>query len=167
MLRAGAVRDSGPGERGSLSVLIIGYTALAAVVIVLGIDVSKVFLARRALASAADAAALAGAQAADTSAVYDGRALGCGRSLPLDPAQAADLAAQSVAGSTADLHKVFRAVDSPRAVVDGTTVTVTVRGELSVPLGRVWSWLNPADAGGVVRLSATSHARSPLTGPSC
>jgi hypothetical protein len=148
-------------------VLIIGYLALAAVVIVLGVDLSKVFLARRALASAADAAALAGAQGADLSAVYDSGALGCGRSLPLDPARAPVLAARAVAGSTDDLKRVFRSVDSPNTTVAGPTVTVTLSGELTVPFGRVWGWLDPADAGGRVRLSATSRARSPLAGPSC
>ena len=154
-------------DRGSLSVLIIGYTTLAAVVIVLGVDLSKVFLARRALESAADAAALAGAQGADLSAIYNGGALGCGRSLPLDPARVPGLAERSVVDSSAELRTVFRTVDAPSTAVEGSTVTVTLAGELAVPFGRVWGWLDQAHSGGRVRLRATSHARSPLAGPAC
>src|SRR4029079_11288369 len=57
-------------DDGSLTLLVIGYTLIAAVLSVVGVDVSKVFLAQRALSSAADAAALAGAQAVDRTAVY-------------------------------------------------------------------------------------------------
>ena len=73
-------------------VLIIGYTAIAAVLITVGIDTSKVFLAQRALASAADSAALAAAQGVERQAIYAGAGLRCGQPLPLDQQHAAELA---------------------------------------------------------------------------
>ena len=58
-------------DAGQLTLLIIGFTALATLLILVGVDVSKVFLARRALSSAADAAALAAAQSVNVNFNWD------------------------------------------------------------------------------------------------
>src|SRR3954451_6787334 len=84
MLRRGFHRQ----EDGQLTVLMIGYTFIAAVLVLVGVDASKVFLARRALASVADSAALAGAQAIDRAAVYRGDVRACRGVLPIDGATA-------------------------------------------------------------------------------
>src|SRR4051794_41470556 len=81
------------GDEGQLTLLIIGFVAIAAVLIVIGVDASKVFLAQRALSSAADAAALSASQAVDKVAIYAGTGGGCGGLLPLDDAEAARRAA--------------------------------------------------------------------------
>lgn len=151
-------------DDGSIMVLIIGYTTIAAVLIVVGVDVSKVFLAQRALASAADSAALAAAEGVDTHAVYSGPGLQCGQPLPLDQGRAAALAAGSVAADSPDLGRSFASLADPRTAVDGGTVSVALTGEVAVPFGRVLGWLDPSRSDGLVRVSETSHARSPVAG---
>ena len=155
------------GDDGSVLILVIGYTALAAVLITVGIDTSKVFLARRALASATDSAALAAAQGVDRSAIYNGNGLQCGRPLPLDPQHAASLAALSVSDDQRDLGHLFRSVAAPTTSLDAGTVTVAVSGRVAVPFGRVLAWLDPGHSDGLVRITETSHARSPVVGGTC
>lgn len=152
-------------ETGSILVLVIGYATIAAVLIVVGVDVSKVFLARRALEAAADAAALAAAQGIDTHAVYNGSGLGCGDRLPLSSARAASLAVASTQDDAANLRHTFASLDGPRTSVTRGTVTVELSGEVAVPFGRVLAWLDPARSGGEVRVTETSHAESPVVGP--
>jgi len=151
-------------ERGQLTLLIIGLVAIAALLIVVAIDVSKVFLARRALSSAADAAALAAAQAVDKAAVYRGDG-GCGSLLPLDPAQAASYADAALADDEGDLRQTFVSLDAAQTDVQTGTVTVHVGGEVAVPFGKVLALLLPGHADGRVHVDATAHAQSPLTAP--
>lgn len=148
-------------------VLVIGYTAIAAVLITVGIDTSKVFLARRALASAADSAALAAAQGVDREAIYAGGALRCGQPLPLDPARAAGLAAQSAEDADPDLRHLFAHLSPPATSLDGATVSVELSGEVAVPFGKVLGWLDPSRPNGLVGVTETSHARSPVAGGNC
>lgn len=144
--------------------LVIGYTAIAVALIVAGIDVSKVFLAERALSSAADAAAIDAAQGVDTDRVYDGPELRCGGSLPLDPARAAKMARDSIEQRSPDLARTFRHLDPPDTTVAGGTVTVALRGEVTVPFGRLLGWLGITHAGGAVPVRDTAHATSPVAG---
>ncbi len=148
-------------------VLIIGYTAIAAVLITVGIDTSKVFLAQRALASAADSAALAAAQGVDVNAIYAGGALRCGQPLPLDLQHASTLAIGSVGDDRTDLQHSFVTIADPQTSLDAGTVTVELSGEVAVPFGRVLSWLDPSRPNGLVRVTETSHARSPVAGSGC
>jgi uncharacterized membrane protein len=127
----------GSQDDGSIMVLIIGYTAIAAVLITVGVDTSKVFLAQRALASAADSAALAAATGVNLNAVYAGSGLRCGQPLPLDQQHAADLATASVDADTADLSGTFATLTAPQTSLDAGTVSVELSGEVAVPLGKV------------------------------
>lgn len=152
----------GRGDDGQLTVLVIGYTFIAAVLIVVGVDVSKVFLARRALSSVADAAALAAAQAADRAAVYAGAA-GCGGVLPIDPSAAQQQVNGSLADDLADLHQTFQAVQPADVVVADGTVTVHLSGDVKVPFGKVLAMLDPGRGDGLVHVSVTAAAQSPVT----
>jgi hypothetical protein len=158
------VRVDQAAERGSIAILVIGYTAIAIGLIVAGVDVSKVFLADRALSSAADAAAVDAAQGVDADRLYGGPALRCGTALPLDPSRAAAMARESVAERSPDLARAFAVLDPPRTSVDATTVTVAMRGEVQVPFGRVLQWLGIARDGGAVTVLDIAHAVSPITG---
>ncbi|MGN6472028.1 MAG: pilus assembly protein TadG-related protein [Mycobacteriales bacterium] len=149
-------------DGGSITVLIIGYTAIAIGLIIAGIDVSKVFLAERALSSAADAAAVDAAQGVDTRRVYDGPDLRCGASLPLNPIRAAAMARDSVAQRSPDLAHAFKQLDPPQTSVSGTTVTVAMRGDVVVPFGHVLQWLGIARDGGTVTVRESAHAESPV-----
>lgn len=149
-------------DAGSLAVLVIGYTFIAAVLVVIGVDVSKVFLARRALSSVADAAALTAAQAADRAAVYAGAA-GCGDVLPIDPAGAQRDVDASLADDLADLQQTFQAVQPADVVVTDGTVTVHLSGDVKVPFGGVLGLLGTGRGAGLVRVSVTAAAQSPVT----
>lgn len=151
-------------DDGSLTVLVIGFTFILAVLIVVGIDVSKVFLARRSLSSVADAAALAAAQAADRAAIYAGAA-GCGGVLPLDPTTAAQQVDASLADDLADLQQTFAEVQPPDVTVVNGRVTVHMSGDVKVPFGRVLSLLDPERADGRVHVAVSATAESPITAP--
>lgn len=154
-------------EEGSILVLVIGYTAIAVVLIVVAVDTSKVFLARRALAAAADAAALAAAQGVDRAAIYAGPGLRCGQPLPLAAEPAADRAERSVSDDRADLRHWFAVLADPRTSLAGATVGVELSGEVTVPFAGVLGWLDPAYRDGRVEVSETSFARSPVAGGDC
>ena len=152
-------------DDGQLTLLIIGFVAIAAVLVVIGVDASKVFLARRALSSAADAAAVAAAQAVDKNAIYAGVGGGCGGLLPLDPGEAAQRAALAVDDQSSSLHGTFRSLDDPETAVDGDTVDVHLSGRVAVPFGHILAVLVPGHDDGTVQIDASSHAQSPLTLP--
>jgi Flp pilus assembly protein TadG len=158
------MRVIGDDEQGSVTVLIIGFTAIAMALIVVGIDVSKVVLAERALSSAADAAAVDAAQGVDTDRIYDGPDLRCGEALPLDPDRAAAMAQESIAQRSPDLARAFRHLDPPVTTVEGRTVTVAMRGEVEVPFGRILGFLGIANDGGAVPVRDTASATSPVAG---
>jgi uncharacterized membrane protein len=152
-------------DEGSLTLLVIGYTFIAAVLIVVGVDVSKVFLAQRALSSAADAAALAGAQAIDRASVYTG-GVTCA-DLPVDAESAQAAASESVGEGGEGLRATFVSLADPDVRVDSGSVEVRLSGQVTVPFGRVLAVLLPDHAGGRVEVSATSAAASALTLPTC
>jgi Putative Flp pilus-assembly TadE/G-like len=153
------------GDDGQLTLLIIGFVAIAAVLVIVGVDASKVFLARRALSSAADAAAVAASQAVDKNAIYAGIGGGCGGLLPLDPEEAAQRAVLAVDDQAAGLRGTFAALDEPQTVVAADTVDVHLSGRVAVPFGHILALLVPGHDDGTVRIDATSHAQSPLTVP--
>ena len=159
MLSAAATRRRDDGQ---LTVLIIGYVAIAAVLVVVGVDVSKLFLARRALSSAADAAALAAAQAVDKAALYGG-AGGCGGLLPVEPSAASSYAESSVADAAGSLHQTFATLEPPETVVQSGTVSVHLSGQVAVPFGRILALLVPGHDDGRVRVDVVAHAQSPLS----
>lgn len=156
------VRRRMSGDDGQITVLVLGYTAVAALLVVVGIDASAAFLARRALTAAADEAAVAAAGAVDTSAVY-ARGLRCGEPLPVDPAGAADAARASVAADT-DLRHSFTEIGVPSTRVSGPTTTVDLSGRVRLPLAYFVGILDPAVRGGIT-IRVASHASSPTVAP--
>ena len=70
-------------DEGSILVLSLGFIVICILALAVVVDASTVFLARRALQSQADAAALAGAQTIDVDAYYSG---GADARIRLDPA---------------------------------------------------------------------------------
>jgi hypothetical protein len=152
-------------DDGQLTLLIIGFVAIAALLVIVGADASKVFLAQRALSSAADAAALDASQAVDKQAIYAGTAGGCGGLLPLDDAEAAHRAALAVDDEAASLRNTFATLGAPQTSVSGGTVAVHLSGRVAVPFGHVLALLLPGHDDGRVQIDATSHAQSPLSAP--
>jgi uncharacterized membrane protein len=157
--------DLGQRDDGQLTLLVIGYLLIVVVLVTVGIDVSKVFLAQRALSSAADAAALQGAQAIDRAAVYGDAAGPCDALLPLDQPRASDLVDASVRDAADILRNTFVALDPPATTVAAGTVSVRLSGDVALPFARVVALLDAALPDGRVHVVATAHAQAPLSVP--
>jgi uncharacterized membrane protein len=151
-------------DDGQLTVLVIGFMFILAVLIVVGVDVSKVFLARRSLSSVADAAALAASQSADRAAIYAGDAA-CGGVLPLDSTVAAQQVDASLADDLPDLRQTFAVLQAPEVSVIAGRVTVRMAGDVKVPFGRVLALLDPARSDGRVHVAVSATAESPISAP--
>ncbi|MGI8699182.1 MAG: pilus assembly protein TadG-related protein [Mycobacteriales bacterium] len=145
------------GEDGSISLLIVFYTLIAAAMVVVAVDASAFFLAQRGLSSVADGAAVSAAQALDEDAIYAGRA---GDELPLD----AGGVRAAVAGYLTDreLASTYPTLQVPEASTDGETVTVTLTYDKKLPFVALVSALTNAFPGGTVRVEVTARARSPF-----
>jgi uncharacterized membrane protein len=127
-------------EEGTILLLTLGCLVIALMLVVVVVDASAVFLARRSLASEADGASIAAAQAVSKPLVY---AQGAGARLPLTEVQAA------VAGYAGDPN--LQATVEHEA--DGDTVVVTGRRAVNLPFAGVLGI-------GPVTVTATSRASS-------
>jgi uncharacterized membrane protein len=123
-------------------VLTAFFVAVLVLLVAVVVDASAAFLARRRLAGTADGAALAAAQAVDLTAFYGGSG---GDLLPLGDVEAA------VAAYVTEPGTEVVGVE----VVDGTTVVVTLRRHLALPLA-------PPGYGNGVDVTAQARARLPL-----
>lgn len=128
-------------DDGQLTVLVIVYAAVALGLLLVAIDVSALFLARRNLANVADGAALAGTTGVDRAALYR---TGGTNGLPLSDA----LVVQEVARYLDDSGALL---DYPglrwTVATDGTEVTVTLLRSVTLPPHLL-----------AVPVSATAHA---------
>jgi uncharacterized membrane protein len=149
--RVGEVRRS--GDEGQLILLVLAYAVIAALLVTVVVNVSKVYLNRRSLVAAADGAALSAANQPDLDAVYNG----AGGTLPLSPG-GTEAAVRQYArdADLADRFEGFQVVD---VTTDGVTVTVTLRAEVGMPFLNLLS--DQYSAGYPVR--AVARARSPLS----
>lgn len=137
-------------DDGSVLVLLLGLVVLSALLITVVIDVSALFVARRDLLAAVDGAALAGAQAVDEAAVYEGGVRG---TLPLEPSRV-----QAAVQDYVQSAQLASSVDGLKVEVhtDGTTVQVLMSGVVQLP---VVNSVTPGAGGGVVvRASATARS---------
>jgi hypothetical protein len=144
------VRES--GDEGQLLLLVLAYTVIAGLLVTVVVDVSQVFLYRRSLLAAADAAALAAANAPDLGRVYTG----LGDDLPLSRRGAAAAVAQYSADAALDDR--FAAFDVAGIGTDGVTVTVTFQAAAPLPFVGVVA----GRFTGGYPVTATATARSPL-----
>jgi Flp pilus assembly protein TadG len=131
-------------ERGQAAVLVLGLALVCFAIAGLAVDGTRVFLARRALQNAADAAATAGAAELDTVAYYRTG----GRRVALDASAARSVAARWLArhglGAEASI------------TTDGRSVSVALRDEVPT------SWLGLV---GIDRIPVGAIARSrPVAG---
>ena len=117
-------------ESGQILLLVLVYFLVGAALVMLVTDVSKVYLSKRSLASTADAAALAAAQAIDRNAFYRDGASG---ELRLDPV-AAEAAVESYAERNNLLARFSDfAFDQPRVTEGGQTVSVRLHCRVVLP----------------------------------
>lgn len=139
-------------DDGQLLLLVLAYTVIAGLLVTVVVDVSQVFLYRRSLLAAADAAALSAANAPDLGRVYTG----AGDVLPLSRRGTA--AAVDQYAVDAALDERFDAFRVSRVDTDGATVTVTFTAQARLPFVNV---ITARHAGGYP-VSARATARSPL-----
>ena len=149
--RFGRVRHS--EDDGQLILLVLAYAVIAALLVTVVVNVSKVYLNRRSLVAAADGAALSAANQPDLDAVYNGT----DGTLPLSPG-GTDAAVRQYARD-ADLATRFEGFRIVDVTTDGVTVTVTLRADVGMPFLNV---LSDRYSGGYP-VRATARARSPLT----
>jgi hypothetical protein len=135
------------GDDGTVLLLVLGLTGVLLVAVALVVNVSAVVLAKRALASAADGAAVSAAQALDEQALYDE---GLAGGIPIDPAEAADRVATYRADVEASQPGLVMSVS-----VDGRTAVVRASRTMTLPLGILST--------GPVTVEAVARARAPLT----
>jgi uncharacterized membrane protein len=140
-------------EDGQLLLLVIGFAVIAALLVTVVVNVSKVFLWQRSLAGAADGAAVAAASAVAESVFYEG---GKPERLPLSPDEAGSRVAAYVA--RAGLGERFGPRFDYAVAVAGDTVTVT----LTAPVDLVFVNLVATGYADGYPLSATASAQSPL-----
>jgi uncharacterized membrane protein len=112
-------------ERGQMSVLIIGFTAVVLLMIVVVTDISKVFLVRRDLDATADGAVLAAANGLAVYAQEDAEG-----NAEIDPEEARRLTAEYL--DSVDASNRFGGLDW-EAEVTGTTVTVRLSSTVDLP----------------------------------
>jgi Flp pilus assembly protein TadG len=135
---AGGRRD----DQGTVLLLTIGMSVVLLLLVAVVVDVSKVILVKRALASAADGAAVAAAQRADLAAIRsDPGALD--RRVPLDPVAVADV----VASFEADARGEQPGLELAAEVDPADPTLAVVRGSRTVRL---------------VEVQAEARARSPI-----
>lgn len=120
-------------DRGSVMLLAVGAVAVAALMLVVGVDASAAFLQRRALTNLADATALAGAQGIDLDAYYRD---GVHAQTRLDPVSVQARVAAFLQRSDASSMDGLR-LDG--VVSDGTSVTVRLSAPLRLPISGAWA----------------------------
>jgi uncharacterized membrane protein len=116
-------------DSGQLLLLVLVYTLIAAALVMVVTDVSKVYLARRSLTAVADGAALAAAQSIDRAAFYRNGADG---TLQIDPERARAAIQEYAVRNGLVLRFEDFAFDAPQ-VVAGGTVTVRVHCRVALP----------------------------------
>lgn len=136
------------GERGHITLLVIGFAVILVSLVAVVVDASQVVLLRRTLSSVADGAALAAAQSLAEEAFYTGQAADM---LPVDPTIAHSLVVDYLTGVDVPLRLLEVSVVDDR-------VTVTVAATADLPLvGAVTSSFEGTT------VTARASARSPIS----
>lgn len=121
-------RTSAPAEDGQVTVMVVGFFVVVALMCVVVIDASAAYLRRQQLGSLADGAALAAADGAQGLELYEG---GLGDLAEVDAAAAQQHVEQYLAAvGAADEHPGLVA----SVHTDGTRVTVTLQAPLRLPI---------------------------------
>lgn len=140
------------GDDGTITVLVVGFTAILLLLVALVVDVSVVVLARRGAASAADGAAVAAAQQLDQVALYGN---GLDGAIPLSSEDVATVVGQYATDSRQGQPGL---VLEPSVDAAGMTATVVARRQVTLPFV---GWLGVK----TVTVTAVARARAPLVSP--
>ena len=135
-------------DEGSVLVLMVGLVVVLLLLVAVVVDVSALVLAKRSLASAADGAAVSGAQGLDYGVFY---ADGPSRGVPLSDAAVAERVAAYAAGAAQDQPDL----QLQSRVEGGYVAVVTATRTVQLPFGQVFDRPD-------VPLTAVARARAPL-----
>jgi hypothetical protein len=153
--RAAARSRRADGERGQISLLILGFTAIALMLVVGGVDATAVQLARTRLLDAADGAALDAADALDEAGAYGH---GLDEAVRLTDATVQQAAAGYLAAQPRPSGVASWGLASGTGAADGRTAVVRLQGRATIPMlasvVRVF--------GGSVTITVESRARAGL-----
>jgi hypothetical protein len=142
-------------ESGQISLLILGFTIIALMLIIGGVDVTAVQLARARLFDAADGAALDASDALDDRSAYVG---GLDKTVPISDASvrqsATDYLAVQPRAQGISSWVLAEGTGSP----DGKTAVIVLRGTVDIPIAA--SVLSAF--GGSVQITVESRAQSGL-----
>ena len=144
------------GEAGQVSILILGYTIVAILLVVGTIAVTSAQLSRIRLLDIADSAALDAADSLDLGAYQEG----IDASVPVSDATVAATAQRYLAERPLPVGINAWAVTSGTGSPDGRTAVVRLTGEADLPL--VGGLLDAL--GGSVTISVESRARADVQG---
>ena len=143
------------GERGQISLLILGFTVIALMLIIGGVDVTAVQLARTRLLDAADSAALDASDALDSGAAYS---RGMRTAVEISDTSVRLAAAQYLAVQPRPHGVSSWALADGTGSPDGQTAVIRLRGTADIPIAA--SVLSAF--GGSVNITVESRARSAL-----
>ena len=143
------------GERGQISLLILGFTVIALMLIVGAVDVTAVQLARARLLDAADGAALEASDALDDGSAYDG---GLGSAIAISDGSVRKSAAQYLAVAPRPHGISSWVLTDGTGSPDGQTALIRLRGTVEIPIAASVV----AAFGGSVNITVESRARSGL-----
>ena len=142
-------------ERGQISLLILGFTVIALMLIIGAVDVTAVQLARARLLDAADSAALDASDALDSASAYSG---GLGSAVQISGASVRASAAQYLAVQPRPHGISSWVLVDGTGSPDGQTAVIRLRGTADIPIAAKVV----AAFGGSVTITVESRARSAL-----
>jgi Flp pilus assembly protein TadG len=151
----GRTASAGQREGGQISLLILGFTVIALMLIVGGVDVTAVQLARTRLLDAADSAALDASDALDSGAAYS---RGMRTAVEISDTSVRLAAAQYLAVQPRPHGVSSWALADGTGSPDGQTAVIRLRGTADIPIAA--SVLSAF--GGSVNITVESRARSAL-----
>lgn len=143
------------GERGQISLLIIGFMVIALMLIIGGVDVTAVQLARARLLDSADGAALDASDALDRGSAYEG---GLRSAVEISDASVRAAASQYLAVQPRPHGVSAWVLVDGTGSPDGQTAVIRLRGTADIPIAA--SVLSAF--GGSVNITVESRARSGL-----
>ncbi len=139
------MRTQQQGERGTVTVLVVGFAVVVALLVAVVVDASTAYLRRQAMTSLADGAVLAAADGVQGEQVYT---TGLGRQAEVDPRAAHAHVATYLrqTGATGDYPGLSWQVST-----DGTVVSVRVAAPLDLPV-------TPSGWGGTTTVDGVASA---------
>jgi len=143
------------GDRGQISLLILGFTIIALMLVIGAVDVTAVQLARTRLFDAADSAALDASDALDNGSAYQ---TGLKLAIPVTDGSVRQSAAEYLAVEPRPHGISSWVLADGTGSPDGQTAVIRLRGTVDIPIAA--SVLSAF--GGSVQITVESRARSGL-----